>query len=318
MGKLTHQTSRDATVLGSQRTIVSRHRAGCRTRTARIMPTTNSVMRPAMAAAGLALLVSACAPTQDTTSPREAFPTANTTRPTAPNPSPDEQARTERVQDWARELLAKPYAGAPFACTDEGWTSADNYVVELAPWAEAAGLRRGDRIIEFGGILLAHYDAPGEAWSKVARSERITIRVERGSREVSIQLPCRDDAAAWHARNTILQAVASGQWQGCIDGIRAFAMVSQMTSASALRITCECMRERAKATRERLPDEYWRTLHAWAIKAIEESRYRPTGLTEIRDSLLGAADALEKAGQTIWAKDIKWQSAPLDGTSTTR
>jgi len=269
-----------------------------------------------MAAAGLALLVSACAPAPDTASPREVLPTANTARPTAPNPAPDEQARTERIQDWAREMLARPYTAAPFACTDEGWTSADNYVVELAPWAEAAGLRRGDRIIEFGGILLGNYDTPGEAWSKVARSERIMIRVERGSRDVSIQLPCRDDAAAWHARNTILQAVASGQWQECIDGIRGFAMVSQMTSASALRLTCECMRERAKAARESLPDAFWRTLHAWAMKAIEESRYRPDGLPEIRDSLLGAADALENAGQTLWAKDITRHIAPLDGTTT--
>src|SRR3989442_14150587 len=45
---------------------------------------------------------------------------------------PDEIARTERVQKWAREMLAKPYVGAPFACTDEGWMAVKNYVVDVA------------------------------------------------------------------------------------------------------------------------------------------------------------------------------------------
>ena len=82
-----------------------------------------------------------------------------------------------------------------------------------------------------------------------------------------------------------------------------------MTSASTLRIASECMRERTKATAQRPPDEYWRTVHAWATKAIEESRYRPTGLTEIRSSLLDAADGLEKAGRSTWANDIRQQIA---------
>jgi len=46
------------------------------------------------------------------------------------------------------------------------------------------------------------------------------------------------------------------------------------------------MRERSKAAAQRLPEEYWRTFHAWATKAIEEAHYKPTGLTEICTSLL--------------------------------
>jgi hypothetical protein len=196
--------------------------------------------------------------------------------------------------------------------------SVKNYVVELAPWAEAAGLRRGDRMIELGGISLAQYDAQSEAWSKVPRTENITIRVERAGREVSIQLPCRDDAEAWRARLAILQAVVDGQWQGCIDGIQAYTKATRMTSATVLRLAWECMRERGKAAKQSLPDEYWRTFHAWATKAIEESRYRPTGLTEIRSSLLDAADVLEKAGRSAWANDIRQQITSFTETVPSR
>ena len=88
-----------------------------------------------------------------------------------------------------------------------------------------------------------------------------------------------------------------------------------MTSATVLRLAWECMRERGKAARQSLlPDEYWRTFHAWATKAIEEARYRPTGLTEIRSSLLDAADVLEKTGRSAWANDNRQQIATFENS----
>jgi S1-C subfamily serine protease len=62
-------------------------------------------------------------------------------------------------------------------------------------------------------------------------------------------------------------------------------------------------------------DTYWRTLHAWATKAIEESHYRPTGLAESRTRLLAATEALEKAGHNTLAEDIKQQIAAFSQTA---
>ena len=67
------------------------------------------------------------------------------------------------------------------------------------------------------------------------------------------------------------------------------------------------MLEKFKSERVRPSEEYWRRLHAWATKAIEESRYRPTGLADVRANLLNATEALEKAGRNTLADDIKQQ-----------
>jgi len=69
------------------------------------------------------------------------------------------------------------------------------------------------------------------------------------------------------------------------------------------------MLEKFKSERVRPSEEYWRRLHAWATKAIEESRYRPTGLADVRANLLNATEALEKAGRNTLADDIKQQIA---------
>jgi hypothetical protein len=165
-------------------------------------------------------------------------------------------------------------------------------------------------MLEVGGLSLAQYGLVSEAWSKIARNDTISIRVERAGQEVSIQLSCRDDGEAWRARFAVVRAVADGQWQACIDGNQAYSKVIQMTTSPLLRVTLECMRERAKAGGTRVPDEYWGIAHAWATKSIEESRYKRTGLTEIRSGLLGTADALEKeGGRASWANDIRQQIA---------
>lgn len=246
--------------------------------------------------------------TSSETPPAPLDPAASTIRP-------EERARTERFQRFAREQLAKPYYQAPAVCGNGVWTSVKSYVVDLSPRAEAAGLRKGDRLLAFGGISLAQYD-PDEAWSKVPRGDEVTVRVDRGGTEVSIGLPCRDNPEAWQAFVTTARAVVDGQWQACVDGIQTYSRVTRMTSASALRVTWECMRERGKAAGQRLPDEYWRVFHAWATKSIEECHYRPTGLTEVRTQLLDAADVLEKqAGRPTWANDIRQQIATFDTSS---
>src|SRR5262245_30044326 len=64
-------------------------------------------------------------------------------------------ASTDQFQSWARERLQKPYNKAPSPCA-YFWVSSgkDGYVVDMTPWAAAAGLRRGDRPVAYGGTPL--------------------------------------------------------------------------------------------------------------------------------------------------------------------
>jgi S1-C subfamily serine protease len=100
-------------------------------------------------------------------------------------------ADTDRLQHGSREILEQPYYKAPFPCSLVG-SSKDHYIVDMPSWAAAAGLRRGDRIVAYGGTRLTGVDDPN-AWAQLPRGEYVEIRVQRAGNEMSLRLPCRDD-----------------------------------------------------------------------------------------------------------------------------
>jgi hypothetical protein len=112
--------------------------------------------------------------------------------------------------------------------------------------------------------------------------------------------------AEWLSYPTI---PAEGRWQDCVDALGRLAKIGGFVWSGNHQRASDCMLEKAKSERQRPPDEYWRRLHSWATKAVEESRYRPTGLAEIRGRLPATAEALEKAGRNTLADDIKHQIA---------
>jgi S1-C subfamily serine protease len=180
----------------------------------------------------------------------------------------------------------------------------------MTPWAAAAGLRRGDRVVAFGNIPLTGIaDSDKELWAQVPRAEYVNIRAERGGKEISIRLPCRDDKQRWEADIALGHAIAEGRWQDCVEAVARLVKIAGFAPAAAHHTTVLCMLEKGKSDKQRAPDEYWRRLHAWATKAIEESTYRPTGLADIRGRLLSATEALEKAGRNTLSDDIKQQIA---------
>src|SRR2546425_9603125 len=104
-------------------------------------------------------------------------------------------AFTDRFQANARDQLQKPYQQAPYPCSPF-WSSSgkDGYVVDMTPWAAAAGLRRGDRPVAYGGTPLTGIeDADGEVWARVPHGDYVDVRVDRAGKEVSLRMPCRAD-----------------------------------------------------------------------------------------------------------------------------
>ena len=222
-------------------------------------------------------------------------------------------AQTDRFQTNARDQLQKPHRKAPYPCSVPGVGGRDRYVVEVTPWAAAAGLRRGDRVVAYGGTPLTGLDdSDAETWAQIPRGEYVDIRVERAGKEIPLRLPCRDDRPGWEAYVALGQAIAEGRWQDCVDAVSRGVNVTGMASSGAHNTAILCMLEKAKSDRQRPPEEYWRRLHAWATKAIEESRYRPTGLADVRGRLLNATETLEKAGRNTLAEDIKQQIATFN------
>lgn len=226
------------------------------------------------------------------------------------------EAATDRFQAAARDQLQKSYHKAPFPCSTFASSSGkDGYVVDMTRWAATAGLRRGDRPVAYGGIpLTGAEDSNLDVWARVPRGEYVDIRVERAGREVSIRLPCRDDREASAARHLVLRAVAEARWRDCIDAVSYSAKVAGYAPSSNLWVGILCMAEKSKVEKQRPPEEYWRRLHAWATKAIDEAHYRPTGLADMRARLLSVVEGLEKAGRNTLAEDVKQQIATFAST----
>jgi S1-C subfamily serine protease len=188
----------------------------------------------------------------------------------------------------------------------------------MTAWAAAAGLRRGDRPVAYGGTRVTGIeDADNEVWARVAHGEYVDVRVDRTGKEVSLRIPCRDDHQRWEAYIALGQTIVEGRWQDCVDAVSRMVKALGYAPAATLNTAILCLREKSVAERQRPPDDYWRRIHAWATKAIEESRYRPTGLAEIRTRLVSATETLEKAGQNTLADDIKQQIARFSQTPAT-
>src|SRR5438445_2170396 len=73
--------------------------------------------------------------------------------------------QTDRFRAYAREQLQKPHRSAPYPCSEFWSGSKDYYVLDMTPWAAAAGLRRGDRPVAYGGIpLTSVFDTDNAIW----------------------------------------------------------------------------------------------------------------------------------------------------------
>jgi len=122
-------------------------------------------------------------------------------------------AQTDRFQANARDQLQKPYRQAPYPCSPFGSSSGkDGYVVDMTAWAAAAGLRRGDRPVAYGGTPVTGIeDADNEVWARVPHREYVDVRVDRTGKEVSLRIPCRDDRQRWETYVALGRTIVEGR-----------------------------------------------------------------------------------------------------------
>jgi S1-C subfamily serine protease len=216
---------------------------------------------------------------------------------------------TERLKASARQALRRPGIAAPYPC-DDGWSASlsDNVVLDVTPWMESGGLKRGDRFLSIGGTAVAKGGWPA-ALTRATPRPPLEIVVDRQGQEVRLLLSCRSSDDWWRTQRTVLEAVAAGRWDDCLDAAKRLVALAGHPFASHLRAQLQCHRARVAELRRPAPEEYWTLLHAYAGKAIEESRYRAGGPGRLSKTLTSIADALEKSGRQRLADDVRRQLA---------
>src|SRR3989441_522237 len=160
-------------------------------------------------------------------------------------------AFTDRFQANAREQIQKPYRRTPYPCSAFYSSSGkDGYVVDMTPWAAAAGLRRGDRPVAVGGTPVTGIeDTDNEVWARLPHSEYVDIRVDRAGKEVSVRMPCRDDRQKWEAYVALGHAIAEGRWQDCVDAVSRWSKAAGYAPSGTLHTAVLCMLEKYKVVK---------------------------------------------------------------------
>ena len=91
------------------------------------------------------------------------------------------------ARQFAARQLATPYYQTPFDCHD-GWMSSNaGYVLAVEPWAELAGLARGDRLLAFDGQKVDDSGDWDAAFRRVKRAPSFNLTVARNGRLLELQ-----------------------------------------------------------------------------------------------------------------------------------
>jgi S1-C subfamily serine protease len=225
--------------------------------------------------------------------------------------------RTERIKNLAQERLDRSETRSPYAC-DDGWVAdSTGYITDLTQWAETSGLRRGDRIQSIGDVPVSDVGNWQMALSRLtAPGGSLKITVERGSRLVKLDVPCRDHKPIWRIDRDIFEAMAVGRWEHCIDASRRLLQIVNRPWSIYLTTQLECWSEKLKRDKLTAPEDFWRLYYGAATARLEAARYIPGGIARVRPTIVNAIDVLAKRGYTIQSDDLRQQLAAATANTT--
>ena len=233
--------------------------------------------------------------------------------------SPKAGQETDQLREGARKTLQEPYFTEPTACHNGWMAGMDNYIVALEPWAEDAGLRRGDRIDVIQG------ESADGGWMKAMPrlrpdSASLELTVTRDGRTLDLSIPCRDHAPYLNAARRMLQTMAAGRWDDCLQATRDLTDAFGRPFATPVQAAITCLAELAKVRRldETVVNDYWSMVHQFVTLDLLEDSFRPHGSPEKRAVALSAINNLERAGFSEYADDVRQQLAHLSASSHPR
>jgi hypothetical protein len=194
----------------------------------------------------------------------------------------------------------------PFPC-DPGYQAfPSGYVVDIPEWAEAAGLRRGDKLTAIAGIPIASNESRSQALFRVPTGGPLLITVVREGREQRLPLPCRDHSKAWEAMRATVAAGARGDWEACeiaANQYRGFRGLTNDPGIEEWRGRCALGRVRDHGGRT--DNALANRVYQWDLTMLRAVRYEPGGLDIAQGTILTHASLLRKDGFVSLASDLE-------------
>ena len=217
--------------------------------------------------------------------------------PNKPWRGPDNAGWQGALGSFDRPLECDP---GFFAETDSNHSGL--YIVALDPWAEKAGLRRGDRVVAFNGFPV-HDTIQWQLVSIGPMQGTFTVEVERHGKLESASLTCYSHRRIWEERQALARAVRAAEWTECVVRTDRVRELEGFTTEGLLYVRWRCALRAAPTSWT----EYASGKHRILLARIQEARYVPGRLTdpEMRTDILADADELSQLGFPALAADVQ-------------
>ena len=190
-------------------------------------------------------------------------------------------------------------------CDDGTFWLASGVIHTVRPRAAAAGLRPGDRVVAVNGVRGLNAEEGTRAIVTNPPGTTVVLTVDRNGNEMKISVLCDDGSRSRTASLRQLEATANKNWKVCQEAIQDFIRLVGTTRAYILDHWLQCSEaERVAAFRPfDLNDAQLR--YEAVGKRIEEARYDPPSLAEIRGRVLAEAELLRRMGYASFAQDLR-------------
>jgi hypothetical protein len=202
------------------------------------------------------------------------------------------------------QLMPRPNACA-FGAAPQG----DGYIINLASWAEQAGLRRGDRIKSIAGVPTSTIQDLFRGLRSVPSGGPLVVEVTRGAQAVAVSLACKDPSETWATFRKALAAGADGRWDDCTAGIQQYQYLVGLSTpySELLFMSLRCMSAKNASSGKRDGIAEARVLYEVNLLRLRESRYVPEGLDKVRGAVLPSISLLRTNGFASLASDLEIQ-----------
>jgi hypothetical protein len=195
----------------------------------------------------------------------------------------------------------------PYPC-GSGWAeSSAGYVVALAEWAAAAGLRPGDQIAAIGGTPVKDPEERAHAYAQTSPGGPLVLGVIRHGQPLTLALPCRYQPDLFRAERQTLEAASRGDWDGCIVAARAARQLAGFTAYLNLIWEHACTRAKMPSLTSTEGRDFASLSNETARRLLHDSRYVPGGTASVEGRIRQMVDDLRQSGFRAYADDLEKQ-----------
>ncbi len=227
----------------------------------------------------------------------------------APTATEFERATSEQKAFFAKQLAEHEHEwDQPRPCGGLGaFPSLNNYVLALTPWAENAGLRRGDRITKIGDDPVAALSEVIAALGRVPEGGPLHVTVVRESRTMIFALPCRRQAHQEYVAvlKQLFAAGAAGDWDTCLASADRLMVLQGVRPAFFASVAYKCTVGQNRSAKKVADMAEAQLLYDSHRLALEEGQFEPDGIAKRRGLALSDIAYLRQHGFTSLAADLE-------------